>query len=73
MINSQKWQPQMLKIGGLALAVVVAGAVGAVGLAQIWLSPPSDDLNKLFIYLLTSGGLSVGLVLLGLAFQSAAG
>ncbi len=69
MITSRKLQPQLLKIGGLALIVVVAGAAGAVGLAAFWLNPPADDLSKLFVYLLTSGGLSVCLVMFWLIFS----
>ncbi len=54
---------RIIKTGGVAIAVVVAAALGVVGLADILLHPPSDDLSKLLIFLLASGGISVALSL----------
>lgn len=49
---------------------MVAAAASAVGLAALWLRPPADELGQLFVYLLASGGLSMGMVLLWMSYTS---
>ncbi len=69
MLSSTKLQPLLLKTGGLALGVVIGGALGAVGLAAIWLKAPADDLTQLFFFLLTSGAISCTLILLWIGYS----
>lgn len=69
MLNSRKLQFPLVKIGSLALVVVVVGAFVAAGLAALWMQPPFKDLTELFIYLLASGGISATLVLVWLAYS----
>jgi len=61
MANAKPVVFRFIKSGSLALLVVTLAAAGVVGLAQIWLQPPADDLSKLFLFLLTSGGISVAI------------
>lgn len=61
MIESKPLIFRLVKSGGIGLVVVIAAALGAVGLADILWHPPVDDLSKLFIFLLASGGISVAL------------
>jgi two-component system sensor histidine kinase SaeS len=69
MLNSRKLQFPLVKIGSLALAVVVVAALVAAGLAALWLQPSFKDLTELFIYLLASGGISAISVLVWLAYS----
>ncbi len=62
MLNIKKLDAQLIKTGGLTIGVVIGGALGAVGLAAIWLKAPADDLGKLFTLLLTSGAISATLI-----------
>lgn len=69
MLNSRKIQLPLLKMGGLALVVVLVGAAVAVALAAMWMQAPSKDLTELFVYLLASGGISTALVLAWLGYS----
>lgn len=50
-----------LKGGGLAMLIVVGAAIVVVGLCYFWMRPPLSDLRDLFLFLLISGTISVGL------------
>lgn len=67
MLNIPKLRFPLVKVGSLALLVIVAGDVLAVSLASLWLPASFKDLTALFIYLLASGGISATLVLVWLA------
>lgn len=69
MLNSRKLQFPLVKMGSLALLVVVVGALISVSLASFWLKASFGDLSELFIYLLASGGISATLVLVWLAYS----
>src|SRR5437016_10048896 len=69
MLSGKKLPTHLMKMGGLTGAVVIASAVGAVGLAALWLKAPMSDLIQFFLYLLLSGGLSISLVLAWIIFS----
>lgn len=69
MLNIRKFSFSILKVSGLALLVVVAGAGFTVSLAALWLQASFKDLTELFSYLLISGGISATLVLVWLAYS----
>ena len=69
MLGSSKFYPHIIKTGGLTLAVVIGGALGAVGLAAMWFKAPADDLSKLFIFLLVSGTISATIITLWISFS----
>lgn len=63
MLAIRKIQPQLIKIGGLALVIVTTAALGAVTLAAWWMEASFSDLSQLFLFMLMSGGLSAFLIM----------
>lgn len=65
-LNRFSWLKNLV----VAALVVLVAAGAAVGLAAVWLNPPAKELADLFSYLLLSGGISVVLGLVWLAYGS---